>query len=1046
MIDNRINIIHISDTHISSALVNDLNRVTSSLINDIRELLNDEELKSTIVCFTGDLIQRGDYGYSCEKQYELALYNFLLPLLEGLSINLSNFFIVPGNHEIDLTKINKIYDEGLNKYLANYRGKLEIDYPKENQLRERLEGFRKFESEINGDSENNKIVNSKVITVNNQNIGVCLINTSWNLASDSANDKGKIIVGANLLYNEFQKIKECRYKICLMHHSLSWLRDEDTYEVEPLLSKFDVVLCGHSHYSNDKQITSPNGKTIFCMASQILPLTSNTGYNLIRIDSNVCTVMQRQYYYQRDAFDANLQIENGEQKFTIKNEDAQTLIFNTCLKTKKGFFNKLNTVSITCLIDDKKHSFDSYYVVPKLTYEIDDTLEGKNNEKKKQLVPADIIRSKDNFVVYGKKDYGKSLLLYYIAEQYYNMVEERKLPIIIDCKKIKDKEKSILIEIRNYLQELAQDDYKISLDDISDMLNSGNCVLLFDDFSSQEKNAKTIAEFIKKYHKNKRVFTITQSPTSILENKIADELDEETYTVKYKRVYMCFMSKNDIRKMAHNLSSCEATELTSFTNRIVACFNKTYLPRTPFAVALVVSVCNINSDYEPVNLAAVIKRFMEMILDRLSPKELLSNEFNFEIKEDFLAFIAYKMVNENLFDVPIDMFDKWVAEYHEFNGFSIRDSHFNEYFFATNVLFNNNGKVSFKYACLLEYYIGKRASLDKNFLDEILAKNRFLNYISELIYCAGLDARNTQIVETLGQYLNEYIDESKIDTSFLSGDRIKLDLSIDEQDIKVNVIEKQMSENEVDRLTDTKDNSSEYLPTNINKGQAYDESKLRLDYYDILLDAFGSAIRNTELTGYQKRYAAFKNYMKGALYWCSCLAYSVDEFIKVIRRDIFEKREVLDEKNILKIEEIFRDFCRIAIPLMAEENMVESVGTKKLGRIFLDYYNSINDFTSLDKFLALLVTLDLKLSNWKEMFDDFLKNNTSKDLNIVLFFKMILLYKICHFGKANNSYLAERLFILSKQINKDAGALYGKNKTKFINAINEEQIKFKKDN
>ena len=126
--------------------------------------------------------------------------------------------------------------------------------------------------------------------------------------------------------------------------------------------------------------------------------------------------------------------------------------------------------------------------------------------------------------------------------------------------------------------------------------------------------------------------------------------------------------------------------------------------------------------------------------------------------------------------------------------------------------------------------------------------------------------------------------------------------------------------------------------------------------------------------------------------------------------------------------------------------MVESVGTKKLGRIFLDYYNSINDFASLDKFLALLVTLDLKLSNWKEMFDDFLKNNTSKDLNIVLFFKMILLYKICHFGKVNNSYLAERLFILSKKINKAAGALYGKNKTKFINAINEDQIKFKKDN
>lgn len=170
--DYRLNIIHISDTHISSNLRHDLNRITSALIKDIKDLLNEEELRSTIVCFTGDLIQRGDYGYSCENQYDLALYNFILPILEELSIKLSNFFIVPGNHEIDLTQINKIYDEGLNAYLINYNGSLDLDYSKEIQLKARLDGFRKFESEISGKQENNKIIDTKVIKINNQNIGI----------------------------------------------------------------------------------------------------------------------------------------------------------------------------------------------------------------------------------------------------------------------------------------------------------------------------------------------------------------------------------------------------------------------------------------------------------------------------------------------------------------------------------------------------------------------------------------------------------------------------------------------------------------------------------------------------------------------------------------------------------------------------------------------------------------------------------------------------------------------------------------------------------
>ena len=1030
--DNRFNVIHISDTHICSNNICDLIQLKNALVLDIKKSLSKDEIKSSVICFTGDLIYRGDYGYNAENQYSLAIENFILPLLIELEMELDAFFIVPGNHEIDLSKVNSIYDHGLNDALKNYNGVLSIEYKTESVLRARLDDYRKFEADLKG-SCGDDIVNVTITNINNQKIGICLVNTSWNLASDSQNDKGKIIIGKNFLSAGLQKLKDCDYKICLMHHSISWLRDEDAVNIEPLLGEFDLVLYGHSHYASQKQITSPNGKSVYCMASESLPLSAKTGYNIIRVDGNLCTIMQRLYYMQRNVFDADLNIAEGKQVFTLRQADNKTLLFNACIHTRKGFFSKLNTISMTSLIREEKKTFDEYYIIPKLSC-VSETLVSQLDKKDKpqNISPNEMINSDDNYVIYGKKDYGKTLLLYHIAEQYYLDTYNKKLPLIIDCQKIKDTETSILKEIRNYLLNISDDNYKISIDEIISILNSGMCILLFDNFSTTS-NVNVIADFTKKYSNNKRIFTILQTPSTIIENKVADEIDEEN--VRYKRVYMSYMSKNDIRKMANTLSSCESSDLTSFTNRIVSCFNKTYLPRTPFAVALVVEICNVNSDYEPVNLSAVIKRYMEIVLDRLSPKEMLVNEYNFDIKEDFLAYIAYCMVKANCFEISIEQFDDWAGQWHEYNGYSVRETFFDNYFFACSVLTNINGKVSFKYACLLQYYIGKYASLHPDFLDEILAKDKFINYVSEIIYCAGIDTRNPKIVNVLSSYIEENIDGKTIDTSFLSGDKIKLELSISENEIRATIIDKQMTEQEVDVVTDTTDKSTEYVPANISKAQTYDESKLELDYFDELLSTFGSSIRNLELIGYPNRYKAFDQYMQGAIYWCSILAESVEEFVKVVRQEIIDN----DKVEVDKFEELFRDFFRIIIPCLAESNLFEALGTKKLNKIFTNYYYSINDYNSLEKFITLLVSLDIKTSKWKELFEDFLKNCTSKDLRTVLFVKMIYLYKICHFGKSNNTYLAEKLFVLNKSLNKKIGALNGKNKTKFISDINKEQ-------
>lgn len=286
-----------------------------------------------------------------------------------------------------------------------------------------------------------------------------------------------------------------------------------------------------------------------------------------------------------------------------------------------------------------------------------------------------------------------------------------------------------------------------------------------------------------------------------------------------------------------------------------------------------------------------------------------------------------------------------------------------------------NNKVCFKYRCLLEYYIGKRAAIDDTFLDVILSEERYYNFIQELIYCTGIDTRNPKVVNKLGQYINEQIEDSKIDTSFISGDRIKFNFSVDEEVIQVTVIEQQMTEKEVDIVTDSQDTSSEYLPATIDKEFSYDTQKYEVDQFNDLLMAFGNAVRNNELGGFQVRSDAYKTYMKGTMYWCSLLAASVEEFVKIVRRDIQEDEEIKDKVNLNKVEELFRDFCRIAIPVMAEGNMFENIGTKKLGKVFIEYYNSISNYNALD-----MLVYDQEIGDsllYKE-FNDWWKRNSKK--------------------------------------------------------------------
>jgi predicted MPP superfamily phosphohydrolase len=92
----RLEILHLSDLHLSSKNFADYSVVRAALLSRIG-LQVDELGPPDIVIFSGDLVQGG----SSVAEFEYAQKEFIEPVLHAAKVSSDRFFIVPGNHDID---------------------------------------------------------------------------------------------------------------------------------------------------------------------------------------------------------------------------------------------------------------------------------------------------------------------------------------------------------------------------------------------------------------------------------------------------------------------------------------------------------------------------------------------------------------------------------------------------------------------------------------------------------------------------------------------------------------------------------------------------------------------------------------------------------------------------------------------------------------------------------------------------------------------------------------------------------------------------------
>ena len=310
------NYLHISDLHFRSD--GDLfaqSEAAQSLASSIAHL-NDIEF----VVVTGDVAQSGK-----PEEYDRA-EEFFGGLAENLELDSSDFYFVPGNHDVDRTVEELSYYGGIQRMTSEDEVDRLLGAPQKTEsLRSRQSAFWSFVQGFAGTQQRLHTSDGLgyVSRIDIDGFSVCIlgINTAWLSGSDS--DRTALVMGERQVI-EAMNLKNAgpaHLTIALAHHPIDWLTEWDAQACKKrLLTGSDLFLRGHLHNHEVGLMSSPASPCV-----EIAAGSGNAGrafpnaHNVVSINPGEACGTVTEYRFQRDQA-SYIELGHDEFKFEVDGE------------------------------------------------------------------------------------------------------------------------------------------------------------------------------------------------------------------------------------------------------------------------------------------------------------------------------------------------------------------------------------------------------------------------------------------------------------------------------------------------------------------------------------------------------------------------------------------------------------------------------------------------------------------------------------------------------------------------------------------------------
>jgi hypothetical protein len=479
-----------------------------------------------------------------------------------------------------------------------------------------------------------------------------------------------------------------------------------------------------------------------------------------------------------------------------------------------------------------------------------------------------------------------------------------------------------------------------------------------------EKN-EMVEEFIQKYPNTQFILLADEAPLEA--SRVAKR---DRIKVDHKSAFIQPLKRSGIRELARKW--LEPTGLHSAQNvkavlEKIRAFN---LPGTAQVVSMVLWTIEREKSIGPVNEASLLQRFVESNLNRSDPSDIERGSIDFLIKEAFLSSLAYRMKEEDQQFVPKNDLLKEAIKFFEARSWQYDASSFIEELIAKGTLVQSSDadtqEVAFRFRCLAEYFTARHLSESAELVAELIASDRFINYVRELDVLTGLTRNHGDLLGAVLDKLTKHEATWKFDpldripqfNSFKMKYAQAQALAITQQ-ISLDVKGADATDAEINLLMDEmEDTTSVPAPTSLEENPHQTASPLHT--YFVLTLLLSKMVRNNELVDNEA--LKLRALSKAIEAWCYFAMEGWLLFDDVTTgkgpEKIVAKFNSMDDKEKALVEFTAKCVMSAVISYIAQD----AIGTDKLLVVINKSYDETESALTLKRLILLQVLLYLGFS------------------------------------------------------------------------------------
>lgn len=458
-----ISILHLSDTHICSGN----SAIISERIKEVCACTDERKLIPELIVFSGDAADRGN-----SDEYSLFREKVVLPLLDHYSLDSHRFVIVPGNHDVDRSKVDSLQQAGVTQLIPKPEemDSLWRNVEQRSMLLSRQQAFIGFanSSQIQH--------NSAIIEISGISVGVACLNSAWLSASDK--DRNQLAVTRAQLNESSESISHADLKLGIMHHPLSWLHDSDAVRVRTqIFQRFELLLHGHLHEDDGATILSPAGELQQFSCNALYAKGEQCGFMFydICIQTRSIAAYCFRWSEKNAKFVPNTEFSadglwnaNLPGREAVSNR-ALTVQRKTSLSGQTKFQAKLSRQLPSIVIGKRELSVEEKFLEPYIV--------SLNLQKERKFRLQEVIQSNNNYIIEALPQAGKTALLDRIG---LKLTELGMIAILVEYDDISKEEngKKGLIGLLSNKTGASKADIKSILDG-KILLLIDNCILRY---------------------------------------------------------------------------------------------------------------------------------------------------------------------------------------------------------------------------------------------------------------------------------------------------------------------------------------------------------------------------------------------------------------------------------------------------------------------------------------------------------------------------------------------------------------------------------------